>query len=61
MNVDREGPNGGLRLHMLWMLLFLNREGPNGGLRLHMLWMLLFLKCISIERMSNEAQGRLRK
>ena len=29
LDVDRDGPNGGLRLHMLWMLLFL--EGyPNG-------------------------------
>ena len=23
IGVDRDGPNGGLRLHMLWMLLFL--------------------------------------
>ena len=29
MDVDREGPNGGLRLHMLWMLLFL-KGYPNG-------------------------------
>ena len=29
IDVDRDGPKGGLRLHMLWMLLFL-KGYPNG-------------------------------
>ena len=29
MDIETEGPNGGLRLHMLWMLLFL-KGYPNG-------------------------------